>query len=517
MSGASNCPETPRQKMIGVMYLVLTAMLALNVAKTVLDGYSMVDDSLHDSINSSTTRNKSMYETFEELSKKNPAKVKDWLDKAHKVKEKSDEIFNYIEVFKKNMIKLVDKELANDSAYARQIDGKDNYDVPGLYAILQGNGKIFEEKLVEHKKFLIGLSSNDKSKCQLYEKMFATEKDKSGRDWDERTFEHMPIAAAIAVCTKYQADVRSAEAEVVQYLKAQTDAADFRVNKITALVVPNSKYIIKGGKYSAQIVLAAVDSTAKPDFVLGGTKLPTNKESNGIYEVNCGKSGSFKYDGVINLVGNDGQSRKYPFHDDYIVGEPSATISNEDLKVVYRGIDNNFGISVPGIADDNITIKIIGGTSQKVAGKYIIRATQDEDITINVFAKIEGKDLQMGGSKYRVKYLPDPKSFLQYTDAGGVVRQVQDGSLSKRILKGNTVSLIAGYGPDELMKANFNITSFSMVTIFGSVNVNGSRFSPKQLSDIDKLEGGDLVTLKNIKAVGPDGKIRSLGLIQIQI
>ena len=512
MSGASNCPETPRQKMIGVMYLVLTAMLALNVAKTVLDGYSMVDDSLHDSINSSTSRNKSMYESFEELAKKNPAKVKEWLEKAKEVKKKSDEMFNYIETYKKEMIKLVDKDLANDSAYARQIDGKDNYDVPGMYSILQGNGKIFEEKLVEHKKFLIGLSKNDKSKCELYEKMFATEVDKSGRKWDDRTFEHMPIAAAIAVCTKYQADIRSAEAEVVQYLKAQTDAADFRVNKITALVVPNSRYIIKGGKYSAQIVLSAVDSTAKPEFLVSGSVVP-----NGLYEMNCGKAGPFKYEGMIKLPGNDGILRTYPFQSDYIVGEPSATISNEDLKVVYRGIDNNFGISVPGVADENISIKIIGGTSQKVAGKYIIRATQDEDITINVFAKIEGKDLQMGGSNYRVKYLPDPKSFLQYTDAGGVVRQVQDGSLSKRILKGNTVSLIAGYGPDELMKANFNITSFSMVTIFGSVNVNGSRFSPKQLSDIDKLEGGDLVTLKNIKAVGPDGKIRSLGLIQIQI
>jgi gliding motility-associated protein GldM len=512
MSGASNCPETPRQKMIGVMYLVLTAMLALNVAKTVLDGYSMVDDSLHDSINSSITRNKSMYESFEELAKKNPAKVKEWLEKAQEVKKKSDEMFTYIETFKKNMIKLVDKELANDSAYARQIDGKDNYDVPGLYAILQGNGKIFEEKLVEHKKFLIGLSQNDKSKCQLYEKMFATEKDKSGRNWDERTFEHMPIAAAVAVCTKYQADIRSAEAELVQYLKAQTDAADFRVNKITALVVPNSKYIIKGGKYTAQIVLSAVDSTQRPEFLVSGSVVP-----NGLYEMSCGKSGAFKYEGMIKLPGNDGVLRTYPFQSDYIVGEPSATISNEDLKVVYRGIDNNFGISVPGVADENISIKIIGGTSQKVAGKYIIKATQDEDITINVFAKIDGKDLQMGGSKYRVKYLPDPKSFLQYTDGGGVVRQVQDGSLSKRILKGNTVSLIAGYGPDELMKANFNVTSFSMVTIFGSVNVNGSKFTPKQLSDIDKLEGGDLVTLKNIKAVGPDGKVRSLGLIQIQI
>jgi GldM C-terminal domain len=88
--------------------------------------------------------------------------------------------------------------------------------------------------------------------------------------------------------------------------------------------------------------------------------------------------------------------------------------------------------------------------------------------------------------------------------------------LTKRTLKSG-VSVIASYGQDELIKANFTVTSFTMVTIFGSVNTTGSRLSSRMLSDIDKLEGGDILTLKNIKAVGPDGKQRSLGLIQVQI
>jgi hypothetical protein len=160
---------------------------------------------------------------------------------------------------------------------------------------------------------------------------------------------------------------------------------------------------------------------------------------------------------------------------------------------------------------------VSGGTSQRVGDKYIIRPTQDGEITISVYAKIDGKELPMGGGAYRVKYIPDPKSFLQYTDAGGVVRVLQDGALSKRILKSNGVSVIASYGQDELIKANFTVTSFTMVTIFGSVSTNGTRFTGRMLNDIDKLEGGEFLTLKNIKAVGPDGKVRSLGLIQVQI
>jgi gliding motility-associated protein GldM len=236
-----------------------------------------------------------------------------------------------------------------------------------------------------------------------------------------------------------------------------------------------------------------------------------------MYDVNCGKSGLFTYAGTIKMTGNDGMVRSYPFKSDYIVGEPSATLSNEALNVVYRGIDNILSISVPGVAAENVSVAVAGGTAQKIAGgRYNIRATQDGEIRISVSAKIDGKMLPMGGGAYRVKYLPNPTSYLQYADAGGVTRLIQDGTLTKRILRSGC-SLIASYGQDELVKANFTVTSFTMLTIFGSVNVNGSRFNARQLSDIEKLEGGEVLTLKNIKAVGPDGKVRSLGMIQIQI
>jgi gliding motility-associated protein GldM len=288
---------------------------------------------------------------------------------------------------------------------------------------------------------------------------------------------------------------------------------DFRVNKIDALVVPNTRYVIRGGNYSAQIVLSAIDSTKNPTYYIGGT--PINK---GLYNVSCNKTGVFNYTGKIKLIGNDGKEKFYGFHGDYIVGEPSATLSNEALNVVYRGIDNILSISVPGVASENVSVAVAGGTAQKIAGgKYNIRPTQDGEIRISVSAKIDGKMLPMGGGTYRVKYLPNPTSYLQYADAGGITRLIQDGTVTKRLLRSPSVALIASYGQDELVKANFNVTSFTMLTIFGSVNVSGSRFNARQLSDIEKLEGGDILTIKNIKAVGPDGKVRSLGMIQVQI
>jgi len=512
MSGARNCPETPRQRMIGMMYLVLTAMLALNVSSEILNGFTMVDNSLHKSIESAEMRNKDMYADFQYLNKINPNKIHEWLEKAKLVKVKSDNLYNYIEDFKIQIIRLTDHKKANDSAYVKQILGKDNLDNAGLYGITYGNGKILKKKIEEYRDFLIALSVNNPSKQNMYKSIFSISNTRDGRNWEEAMFEMMPVSAVITILTKYQSDVRTSEAEIVQYLKSKTDAMDFRVNKISALVVPNTRYVIRGGKYTSQIVLSAIDSTKVPEYYIGST--PIRK---GFYEVNCSKSGAFNYSGYIKLPGNDGSIKMYPFKSDYIVGDPSATLSNEALNVVYRGIDNKFSISVPGVAAENVSVRLTGGTIQKVNGKYIIRPTQDGEINISVYAKIDGKDLPMGGGSYRVKYIPDPKSYLQYTDAGGVTRLMQDGVLSKRTLKSDGVSIIASYGQDELIKANFNVTSFTMVTIFGSINTAGSRLNSRMLSDIDKLEGGDLLTLKNIKAVGPDGKIRSLGLVQVQI
>ncbi len=513
MSGAKNCPETPRQRMIGMMYLVLTAMLALNVSSDILNGFTMVDNSLHTTIKSSELRNKSLYDEFTDLNKLNPGKVKEWLDKANVVRAKSDELYNYLQDFKVKIVRMADRDDANDSAYVKQIIGKDNLDKAAEYAIVEGHGKELKSKIESYKNFLVGFFANNPTKQKMYQTIFATE-DSKGIPWVDATFEMMPLSAVVTILTKYQSDVRASEAEVVQYLKGQTDVKDFRVNKITALVVPNTPYVIKGGKYSAQIVLSAVDSTKTPEYYVGGSRI----NDKGLYEIACGRAGTFPYSGMIKLQGNDGEISTYPFKSEYVVGEPSATISNEDLNVVYRGIDNKFNISAPGIPAENVSVRVSGGTLQKgVGGRYIIRPTQDGEIAINVFAKIEGKEQRMGGGVYRVKYIPDPKSYLQYTDGGGVVRQTQDENLTKKTLLSESVSIIASYGQDELIKANFTVTSFTMVSPNGMDDTRGSKFSSKMKSYINNLEGGDYLIIKNIKAVGPDGKTRSLSPIQIQI
>ena len=514
MGGAKNCPETPRQKMIGMMYLVLTAMLALYVSADILNGFAMVDKSVRTSIVVTDKQTTALYDDFDYLYTQNPTKVKEWLDKAKEVRAKSDEMYNYIQNFALEMVRLSDKDKTDPELV--EIQGKSDTNAPGLYGIQQGHASELKDKIAEYRDFMCSMVAADSMRVENYKLIFSTEngKNTSGEEisWEASLFESMPLAAVVAILRKFQSDVRTAESQTVQYLKAQTDAQDFRVNKIEALVLPTSNYVIRGDKYSAKIVLSAVDSTKIPEIFIGENKLDTT-----VYTVNCGSTGTFSYSGSLRLMGNDGIPREYPFTSEYTVGEPSATISNVDMNVVYRGIDNNFSVSVPGVAADKVSVTCEGGTITKSGKGYVVRPNRDGTIKINVAAEMNGKKVAMGSQEYRVKYLPDPKAFLQYVDQNGMPRTIQDGRLGRRFLKDAKTALIASYGEDELLKANFSIVSFSMVTVVGSADSQGGKLSPAQIKLLDRLEGNDYITFKNIRAKGPDGKTRNLGLIQVQL
>lgn len=508
MSGAKNCPETPRQKMIGMMYLVLTAMLALNVSSDILNGFTLVDNSLHTTIESSQQRNSSLYDDFDALNSQNPEKVGPWLDKAREIQKKSDDLFNYIENFKVDIVKLADKDKADPKA--RKIEGRDNLDVAGQYAIVEKNGEKLKQRINEFRDLVVKEFEGNVKKQETYFTLFSTADVLNSKNekipWEASMFEMMPVSAVVTMLTKYQSDIRATETELVQFLKGQTDASDFRVNKIEALVVPNSKLVFRGEKYSARIVLSAVDSTKRPEYYINGSRLATE-----MYELTAGgRMGLNKYSGEIRLPGNDGTVRTYPFESEYMVSEPSATISNVDLNVVYRGIDNNFSISVPGIAPENLSVSVSGGTSHnKGNGRFVINPTQDGEMKISVLGKIDNKQMTMGTQTFRVKRLPRPTAYL----LDGAGNQTMGGLMSVNELK--SASLIASYGKDELVKANFRVVSFTMIVDgLPPMNVNGTKLDAGFLN---KLTKGRNLILSNIVAVGPDGNNQSLGAILVKL
>jgi gliding motility-associated protein GldM len=509
MSGAKNCPETPRQKMIAMMYLFLTAMLALNVSADILNGFVLVNNSLLQTIKSSNDRNIVTISKFQSLEADNPKKIKEWLDKALVVKQKSDSMYQYLENFKYSIVRLADGK----DATLKDIRNKDNLDVTGQYGLVEGNGKILRNKLIAYRNFLSTMVNGDTSQIAAFDRNFSTNNGKDGKNWEETIFEMMPVVASVTVLSKYQADVKAAEGEVIRYLMAQTDVSDFRVNKLQAYVIPTSTYVMVGDQYNAQIILSAVDSTKVPTYYVNGHQLPTQ-----MFKFVCNQPGEFNYKGYIRL-NSGGINRDFPFESNYIVGAKSATISNTALNVVYAGIDNELSASVPGVAASNVQVSCSNAVlTRKANGMWNCRPTITfGKIVFSLAAKMEGNKnfVPMGNVAYTVRQLPDPRPFFQYKDAGGVERKIVEGNVTLSMLNNGTV--VADY-VNELISANFTVIGFTIEYPNGEeFNSDSNRLTTEQKNRLAEERVGSRIIIKKIRAVGPDKLVRQLPILAVKI
>ncbi len=511
MGGAKNCPETPRQKMIGMMYLVLTAMLALNVSTDILNGFTLVDKSLHSSIAASDTRNSKLYNDFKAANADNPEKTQEWFNKAVEVQVRADSLFNYIQDFKEHIAILADGQKKVDQWKAQGIDptlhieGNSNLDVTAQYAINEGHGIELKEIVAYYRDFAAGLAEQDAELRESILKNLATERDynaheKDSCDWEIAVFEGMPVGATITILTKMQNDVRTTEGQLIQYLMDRTDAGDLRVNKLNAYVIPNSNYVIRGGKYTAQIILAAVDSTQRPEYYIEGQRI----NDHGIYEVAASGVGVKKYSGWIAYQNPaTGEMENLPFSSEYSVGEPAVTISNNDLNIMYRGYDNKFSISVPGVANDKVKVSVNGASVRQQGGIWIIKPGDNaKSVSISVSAELDGRMQQMGNKEYRVKALPKPGAYFK----SGENEYNGEKAIPRSALLNASATVIASYGPDGLLDLPFQISGFRANINGVYLESKGNKFTREQMDRLGKLKPGNSVIITDIRAKGPDGK-----------
>ena len=522
MGGAKNCPETPRQKMIGMMYLVLTAMLALNVSTDILNGFTLVDNSLHSSISATDTRNAKLYRDFQAANADNPEKTQEWFDKAKEVQHRADSLYNYIQDFKEHIALLADGKKHVDELRAQGLDptmhieGNSNLDVTGQYAIVQGNGIILKEIVAYYRDYAASLAESDAELRNAILQALATERgynahEKDSCDWEVAVFDGMPVGASITILTKMQNDVRTTEGQLIQYLMDRTDAGDLRVNKLNAYVIPNSNYVIRGGKYSAQIILAAVDSTQRPEYYVEGQRL----NDHGIYEVAASGIGVKKYSGWIAYQNpSTGEMENLPFSSEYSVGEPAVTISNNDLNIMYRGYDNKFSISVPGVANEKVKVNVNGASVRQQGGVWIIKPGDNtKSVTISVSAELDGKMQSMGSRDYRVKALPKPGAYFK----SGENEYNGERPIPRSALLNTASTVIASYGPDGLLDLPFQITGFRANINGVLVESKSNKFSKEQLDRMAKLKPGNSVIITDIRAKGPDGKETRLSPIPLTL
>ena len=516
---STNAPETPRQKMIGLMYILLLCMLALNVSSDVLGGFELVEDSLLRSTENANQQNLSLYENLQESYEQNPEKSREWYEKAQDVRAMSDTLFQFIEDLK--------------WAIARKADGKDadiyhikkqeDVNAPA-FVMLPPTGDKGAELALALRDFRENMTAliTDSLKQKVIMDNFSTEpSDRAkaqGQNWETSMFDNMPVSAVLTMFTKLQNDIRYAEGEVLHTLKGNIDVGDFRVNQIKAYVIPNSQNIVRGNVYRANIVLSAEDSTQRPRIFVNGQELAADK--NGLYEVRTGQNGNFPVKGHIELRHGDGSVRSYPFDESYTVVEPTATVSNTMMNVLYAGIENKLSISVPGVPAQSVQASVNNGTLRRNGNDWIAVPTDvNKECIVQVNAIVDGQNRQFANMPFRVRPLPEPRAFIQYKDDKGITRRYRGGTgfAKKNIL--DAPGIIAALD-DDLLDVPFRVISFETLIYdsMGNTNVevsDGSNFSARQKAQIRELGRGKRFFISRVKAVGPDHIEQTLSPMEI--
>ncbi|NOY96516.1 MAG: gliding motility protein GldM [Chlorobi bacterium] len=535
--GVKNCPETARQKMINMMYIVLTAMLALNVAAEVLEAFRVVDSSLTQTIKTVNMKNSQVYSSFEQAYAENPAKVQEWKQKADLVKAKTDSLITKIWQLKEDIVmtsggRLVTPEYrlrADDPFFINEQTGdtikiqkEDDLNTPSEMMITQKKGYYLKKDIEEYKNSIISLINEDDVDLRkaILQELNTSDPPAKLRDggerktWEVQNFENKPLIAVLTLLSKVQIDIKNAESHMINYLYAQIDAGSFKFNALRAQVIANSNVVLQGDEYTAEIFLAAIDTTQYPQVYINN-KLVEIVDGKAIYRGNTNSPGTFKWGGLIKYKTPAGIYQNYPFEQEYQVTPPSVTVSATKMNVFYKGLDNPVDVAVPGVPKENLRVEMSNGTIRASGKEFLVRPTSLDELgrktTISVYATIAGTERLMGTTQWRVKQVPDPVAQIAGKTGGNIRKEellIQDGVLA--VLE------------DFLFDLNFTITQFdiSITGAGGFVSTwksRSNRFTPAQKEQFKRLTINTIVYIDNIVAKGDDGTTRSLTPVSFKI
>jgi gliding motility-associated protein GldM len=517
---------TPRQRMINMMYLVLTALLALNVSRETLDVIARVEKSLNKSVESFAAKNNLTYAAFDNAYQLNKVKVGPFKAKADSVKIQSQKMIDKITEYKWKIVREADGETARLDS----IKNQDQLNIPAQIMLVEqiqvgdqriNRAKDLRNSLEKYSNFMMTevdqndsvlLSSIRRSLTIADPPKLASGKD-DGRTWEQDNFEYLPLIGVITLMTKMQSDVRNAESDVLNYLYRNIDAQSFKFNMLQAVVIPTtSKTVVQGNPYEANVLLAAFDSTISPKITVGGSVLPY-REGHGLYTVNTSKTGIFKWGGIINYTAPDGGNKTYSFEDEYEVIPPVLISAPTKMNAFYMGVVNPLMVNAIGASAKDIKVEMTNADITQVGDlQYEVRPKKAEGVAVlTVTAIINGKTQTYPPQTYRLFKVPDPIA---------KVAGKSSGKIEKNILQAQT-GVVAALD-DFLFDMKFEVKGFKVtVSSSGSFvqdeSSNNALFTENQKRLIKSRKRDDLVIIKDITAIGPDGILRTLNPITLTV
>ena len=496
-------PKEPRQKMINMMYLVLTAMLALNVSAEILNAFRTVNQSLANANQIIELKNQGLFSSFERkvADPKTAEKAKIWQAKALQARDYADNLFNYIESLKTRLM---------HDAGQKQSGGdfkEDNLEAPTNLLVEGTQGKELHQKLQDYKKNLLGIDKQidaELSKTLPIDLSTPKSNNEGNKEWEAAYFRMTPTIAAITMLSKFQNDVKNSEAQVIDYCHRQIGAVEVVYDEFQAFAGTNSQYLMPGQELVITAGVGAFSKSARPSISVDGSGIALNQQGVAEYKTTVGGPGTYSKKIRISFIKPDGTPGSLDKEVQYTVGSPTgATVSADAVKVLYIGLDNPLTINggSAGAEKTQATISAGGTLKSLGGGKYIANVTTPGKATINV--TVEGKTTPF---EMRVKRVPDPVAMVGQSAGGRIATNAFKAQQGVR----------ADLRDFVFEGVKFDITSFVFYatgTGFPEaryVQNSGPYFNADAKKFLEQCKPGSTVVIDEIRAKGPGGDTRVL-------
>jgi gliding motility-associated protein GldM len=512
-------PKEPRQKMINVMYLVLTALLALNVSSEILNAFKVINNSLINSNAAIDSKNETIFKSFK--AKIAQAETKElatiWMPKAEKAKALADEVVTYIDGLKLEL-KKASKLTVENGVEKFNIDNID----ASTHLFVEGPGKKKGQeilaKLKSFKEQLLAIDPEIEKEFGAVLPLDLTipkseNKSTIGKDdWAYQYFHMTPTIAAITVFSKFQNDVKNSEAAVVEYCHKKIGEVQVRYDAFQALVGQSSEYLMPGAELRITGGVGAFSKSALPTVTVDGAVVPLNAEGIAEYKTTAGGPGAYSKKVSVRFKDQNGKDQQLEKEVKYTVGSPTGiSVSADAVKVLYIGVKNPISISGGSKGAEAISASIDNGSlDSKGGGKYEADVETPGAATINV--TVDGKNTPF---TFKVKRIPSPTPMVGVSSGGTVPANAFKAQVGVRAELKDFVF--------EGIK--YDVSSYTIICTGRGFEQTGPKFAKNSgayfgseaKSFIEMCRPGSSIIIQDIMVTGPDGNRKLDGSISFNL